>query len=208
MDQLEHHLRQTLVDDAANAPSADGLAAAATEIAGRRRRVRAWSTAALAVVATAGLAATFITLSSDPSEHRRSALRGAVAIGGDCAAQYSTTTLQTMPIAFDGTVSSIGSERSYDGVSELPLISVTFAVREWFRGGTTSTIAVEMSPPDAAASVNDNASTAYGVGTRMLVSGVPKATSPSGDTTVAWGCGFTRYYDESTASLWRTSFGR
>lgn len=48
----------------------------------------------------------------------------------------------------------------------------------------------------------DSAVTAYGVGTRLLVSGGPRWGGPPLRDAIAWGCGFTRYYDPQTAADW------
>ncbi len=48
-------------------------------------------------------------------------------------------------------------------------------------------------------------SPSYTVGTRLLVSGeIPQEETSLQDATV-WGCGFTRYYDPTTADAWRTA---
>ncbi len=83
--------------------------------------------------------------------------------------------------AFDGTVTAID-----DG-------EVTFTVHESFSGELPATYVVEMGAPVKRGGSETGPS--YSVGTRMLVSG-------AGDA--AWGCGATVYFDEESASAWRS----
>ncbi len=45
----------------------------------------------------------------------------------------------------------------------------------------------------------------YTVGTRLLVSGEFSQEGTSLQDAIIWGCGFTRYYDPTTADAWRTA---
>jgi hypothetical protein len=124
-----------------------------------------------------------------------------------CAFTYSARTLAERAFAFDGTVTSIGPARTNRGGAESGYVSVTFTVHEWFRGGSGPTVSVDMNPPtELTGTVVDEWGPSYGVGTRLLVSGMPRWGGAPLDDAVAWTCGFTRYYDEADASTWRIAF--
>ncbi len=122
-----------------------------------------------------------------PADSEQAAPRtGAVELGprAPCDATYSATEVGSRDFAFDGTITSIVGD------------VVTFEPREWFVGerDLRATTSVGMAPPtDPGPS---ETGPAYGVGDRLLV---------SGDDRIAWGCGFTRYYDTGTARAWRNS---
>ena len=80
-----------------------------------------------------------------------------------------------MAVAFDGTVTAVGGT------------------------GDTVTVAIPVG-----ASIDPGPPT-FRVGTRLLVSGRGRNEGTSGQTVVAWGCGFTRYYDPATADSWRAA---
>lgn len=106
--------------------------------------------------------------------------------------------------AFDGTVVAIGpalSNRATPPLAgqplagpPLPLAGVTFRVNTWFRGGTGPTVTVDMQAP---ATVSSDPLPAYGVGTRLLVSGEPRWGGAPLNAAIAWGRGFTRPSDRS-----------
>ena len=101
---------------------------------------------------------------------------GAVDLGGPCPEDYAANQVAARDLAVDGTVTAIDDGR------------VTFDVH-----GTGESVTVDMAPP--VPSRRSDTAPSYSVGTRLLV---------SGDDGTAWGCGWTRYYDEETAADWRS----
>lgn len=108
---------------------------------------------------------------------------GAVPVRGlvACSETYSVEFARARDFAFDGTVTAIGEG------------DVTFQVHEWFVGEGPQSFTVAMWAPTQPKMSESPPS--YFVGTRLLV---------SGDDGMATPCGFTRYYDEETASAWRS----
>lgn len=112
-----------------------------------------------------------------------------------CAYEYSLEELINLPLAFDGTVIAIGND------------VVRFAVNEAFAGVDTPEIAVQMAPPSGdvrAEPIDEFTPRRYGIGTRFLVSGQLEIKGRG--QPFAWGCGFTRYWDEQSADAWRNAF--
>jgi hypothetical protein len=110
--------------------------------------------------------------------------------------------------AFDGVVVAIGgsvSDRGDEG--DLGLSSVTLEVREWFAGGSDSTVTVDFQGPGSDSSDMSDSGDAYGIGSRLLVSGESRWGGTAQESPIAWPCGFTRYYDAATANAWREAFG-
>jgi hypothetical protein len=105
-----------------------------------------------------------------------------------------------LDVAFDGTVTAIGATRPKRPGRDTAQIVTTFAVNEWFRGGTAATVTVDMPMPHWQVSAP-----AFEVGTRLLVSGT-RPYVPKNYSVHVWGCGYTRYYDEATADGWREAF--
>lgn len=120
-----------------------------------------------------------------------------------CVEPYNAQTLSSRGFAFDGTVLSISPVQPApgrpQGVSGYQ--GVTLRVNEWFRGGSQATTSVDMMGPTRPAQ-----GVTYGIGTRLLVSGQPQVAGGPLPTPVAFGCGFTRYYDQTTAASWRQLF--
>ena len=112
---------------------------------------------------------------------------------------YSPGAVAGRSFAFDGTVTAIGPARSNRSGAPLPLAAVTFRVNEWFLGGTGDAVTIDLEAP---ANASSDPLPAYGVGTRLLVSGEPRWGGAPLDAAIAWGCGFTRYYDPQTAAAW------
>jgi hypothetical protein len=124
---------------------------------------------------------------------------------GSCAESYSPAAVANRAFAFDGTVTSIGpgtTNRPDRGA--LHYAAVTFSVNEWFAGGSTSDVTVDMALP-MAFSHSPPPRSSYAVGTRLLVSGEPRWGGAPLTDAIGWGCGFTRYYDPTTAQSWRDS---
>ena len=122
-----------------------------------------------------------------------------------CVEQYDLTTLKNRALAFAGTVSRIAATHpAGDGSVAVPgYVTVTFTVQEWFRGGDQTTVTVDMMSPSSAGTVSSVEGLTYGVGTRLLVSGEPRFGGSPLQDPIAWGCGFTRSFDQSTAATWR-----
>jgi len=133
-----------------------------------------------------------------------SAASGQGALSGDfsasCVEQYDAATLIQVAFAFDGTVTRIAP--SPVGNEPPGYVSVTFDVHTWFRGGHGAGVTVDMFPPGRSSALG----TTYEAGTRLLVSGQPRFGGPPLQDPVAWVCGFTRYYDRSTAAQWARIF--
>jgi hypothetical protein len=124
----------------------------------------------------------------------------------DCVEGYDLTTLKHVVFAFDGTVSHTAVMLPPTDGSGMPndYLTVTFTVNEWFRGGDQSTVTLDMIEP----LVSPDQEISYGVGTRLLVSGAPRFGGSPLQAAVAWGCGFTRYYDKDTATSWHEVFSK
>ncbi|SDS44345.1 hypothetical protein [Microlunatus soli] len=112
------------------------------------------------------------------------------AAAASCAFGYSRRTLGERDWAADATV----SELSIHGDQA----RVTLRVGTWYRGGSGAEITARMPAPVE----QEDAPPGYGVGTRLLVSG-----DLDGSTYWGWACGFTRYYDQRTATTWKRVFG-
>ncbi|GAA2153855.1 hypothetical protein GCM10009844_38930 [Nocardioides koreensis] len=98
------------------------------------------------------------------------------------------------------------SDRGDDADMKLP--GVTFEVREWFSGGRGDTVAVDMQPPTTGSNSAEDPGDAYGIGSRLLVSGEARWGGSPLNSPIAWGCGFSRYYDPQSATAWRDAFAR
>ncbi|MEU8421153.1 hypothetical protein AB0C15_09795 [Micromonospora sp. NPDC048835] len=224
----ERELRELFAAEAADAPDELAVAAAAVRRVRRRRRTLAAAAALTAVIVAAGVYGVYrpaptpqaqppVTPSSAPAASESADELPAGVKPGDpltsgatqCAKPYSPKTLAEQAFAFDGTVTGIGPGRTGRGEHPpLDLRSVTFQVHTWFTGGSAGTAVVDISPPAAGAETGDATSEhapAYQVGTRLLVSGMPRwGGAPLADP-IAWTCGFTRYYSPSMAAEWATA---
>ena len=116
---------------------------------------------------------------------------------------YSPGAVSGRGFAFDGTVIEIGEGNTdRPGKGQLNYAGVTFAVNDWFVGDGGSSVTIDMAPPSGGAS-SAEFPTAYQIGTRLLVSGESRWGGDGLEDAIAWGCGFTRYYDAATAEDWR-----
>lgn len=101
-----------------------------------------------------------------------------------CVEVYDLETLAGREFAFDGTVERVEGDE------------VTFAVNEWFHGGSEETVtlagAATLSGVTSAGPSAD-----LDAGTRLLV---------AGDGGFAWSCGFTQPYDPEVARDWDEAF--
>ncbi len=148
-----------------------------------------------------------------------SQLTGPLPDGGatSCAERYSPSAVAKRAFAFDGVVIEIGSAHSNrPDRGHLDLAGVTFAVGEWFSGGSASTFTLDMDapmvgtgdPPMVVAGGLNEGVPSYAVGSRLLVSGEPRWGGSHLTDAIAWGCEFTRYYDSATAASWRQALRR
>jgi hypothetical protein len=214
--QVERELRELFSEDAQRAASSAALAEIARRVVARRRQTRRAWTGGILVAATATVAATVVavvTASDRPADSRGDRLAASPrdATGTPlpdsgarrCVEQYSSSAIAGRAFAFDGTVTTITAGQTDQSDSSLALDAVTFTVNEWFVGGSDKTVTVDMMPPDP----DGLAETPpiYDVGTRLLVSGEPRWGGAPLTDPVAWGCGFTRYYDDATADNWRAA---
>ncbi|WP_336031909.1 hypothetical protein [Geodermatophilus sp. FMUSA9-8] len=212
----EQQLRELFAADAAGAPDPGGLVALTLHRVRRRRRARRTAATALiaAVIVIGGSA-----IVRGPLGFESSPAAAPTGVGGlpgsaseDCNG-YSLVALAANltregGFALDGTVTGI-RPGVVDLGPEVPrrYTQVTFRVQSWYHGGAGETVDVLMDGPG---SNIDSSVQAYGVGTRLLVSGVlPRIETASGaqfvtaDTSYfGLTCGFTRYHDEATAAEW------
>lgn len=225
MNTLEDSLRSMLADDARAAPAADHVVRRVVERTRRRetgRRVGltvglvAAATAAVVVVPqvldgrggdTTGAPVATGTSSSVVSDGPTGEVFANV--GTSCSLQYSPKEVSRRAIAFDGTVTAIGPGNSNRGdEGDLDYAGVTFQVHEWFRGGGTGTITIDLDQPGSGrGEIGTEHGPAYGVGSRLLVSGEHRWGLATDDDLIGWTCGFTRYYDPQTAAAWRRAAG-
>jgi hypothetical protein len=152
---------------------------------GRRRDAIVVSTM-LAFVALAGGCAHPLA-GGDPAD---------AAPAASCVEEYNPENVATRAFAFDGTVTGIGRHQN-DGY-----VRVSFAVNQWFQGADRSTVTIDMAPPSSKAYETSVHGGPYEVGSRLLVSGQPRWGGHPLKAALAWGCGFTRLYDQATADAW------
>ena len=119
-----------------------------------------------------------------------------------CVETYTPGAVAGRGFAFDGTVVRVGTgQTDRAGTGQLNYAGVTFAVSEWFVGGSAASVIVDMPPPgEHTATVELPPS--YQIGSRLLVSGEPRWGGAPLEDAIAWGCGFTRSYDADTAAEW------
>lgn len=131
---------------------------------------------------------------------------GPLVTGGseNCAIVYTPEAVRERDFAFDGVVVGIGPPVSVapGPPALLDEVGVTFAVQEWFHGGSGATVTVDIPVRPTSAQPLEGVQS-YDVGTRLLVSGVSRSGTAPLDAPFATTCGFTRYYDEATAAAWR-----
>lgn len=227
----EQQLRDLFAADAAGAPQAAGLAKGARHRVRRRRRMlAAWTSGAgtVMVLVAVGVLGPYrqmpppqaqspsaASIAPSPTEQALTAESydrmmpgGPLVDSGmamaSCAKGYSPSALAEHAFVFDGTVTGIGPSRSDRGPTTrfLALRAVTFHVNVWFKGGAEKTAVVDMIQPSMAKQAIGEAVPSYGVGTRLLVSGMPRWGGAPLDKAIAWGCGFTRYYSPGRAAEW------
>lgn len=213
-DQIERHLREVFSEDADQAPVAGPLA---DRVVMRVRRQRRYRLACAASVSLAGMGAaavfggglggltTSVETPVAASPGTTSVRHGIVPDSSltDCMAANSPAAIAARTFSFDGTVLAISSGPTDQTVPRYA--AVTFTVNQWFRGDSGDTVTVNMMAPLAAGEVFSESGPSYGVGTRLLVSGEPRSGQSDLSGALAWGCGYTRYYDQQTADSWRAA---
>lgn len=123
-----------------------------------------------------------------------------------CVENYSPAAVARRAFAFDGVVVGVGSSVSDRGdEGDLGLPGVTFEVVEWFSGGSQATVTVDMQRSGHTSAGMSELGRAYGIGSRLLVSGEARWGGSDLESPIAWTCGFTRYYDAQTASAWNNA---
>ena len=110
-----------------------------------------------------------------------------------CVEEYSIQTLVNRKFAFDGTVTQI-ERGQYDDAAAAGKVRVSYDVNEWFAGGSRRSVTLDSWDFIVDGSSGDPE---LEDGTRVLV---------SGDTNMAWGCGFTRTFTSDEAEQWRKAF--
>jgi hypothetical protein len=145
--------------------------------------------------------------SPNPTADRSGPLPDAGA--ASCVESYAPEAVTGRAFAFDGVVVEVGrSVSDRGGSSDLGLPGVTFEVREWFSGGRADTVTVDLQSPSTGSEEASVAGHAYDVGSRLLVSGEARWGGSPLEHPIAWGCGFSRYYDPATATAWRDALAR
>ena len=175
----------------------------------RSRHSHMTSRAALLLIAALALAA---CTREAPSVHGATPGHAQASTGSllrsdtvSCVESYTPSAAVGLAFAFDGTVESVAAARTNrTGKGYLDLVAVTFTVNEWFAGGSGASVTVDMPPPNNV-STTDEAVPSYEVGSRLLVSGQPRWGGKALEDPLAWGCGFSRYYDPRTAISWRAA---
>lgn len=117
--------------------------------------------------------------------------------GSSCVESMTTDTLARRSFAFDGTVVAVSPavavdlDADPDAVPSYPVAQ--FEVREWFAGGEGDSVSVRMQREVVP-------------GQRLLVSGEPLTGGDALEDPIAWECGFTADYSDSTAAVWETAW--
>ena len=219
---LEDDLKTLLAEEARQAPLATGLALRARHQVRRRRRIQAvcWSGALVAasIIGVAvsnsstqrgtepGRSIAMAPSSTPPTAHRtsRGTHKGAVPMptagAAACAVYTPSNMAKSSDLAFDGTVTRLGPTRSMPSLG-WTATRVTFKINAWYDGGHGGATSILVPTSDAI----DPGAPPFAAGTRLLVSG-QRVVGRDGRTvgaSYAYGCGFTRYYDRTTAEAWR-----
>lgn len=220
---VEDQVRQIFAEDAEQAPTSTSLAIDVRRKVRRRQALRVTLAAGSLAAASVAVAVLVNGEQPGPADQRdkiadaRDTIASASALQGRgplpdsgaerCIENYSVAeAIGRRAFAFDGTISRIDVAEAASG--PLAFASVTFEVNEWFSGGSDATVTVQMVPPttqDLPRTNSEDSPPLYGVGTRLLVSGEPRWGGAPLEDAIAWTCGFTRYYDASTAEQWRAS---
>jgi hypothetical protein len=171
---------------------------------GQRKRVLPVPGTVVVAVLAAGAIAVAAACSSDPTPPNGTPTRTGDVLGGfgsqACLETYRPEVLAQRSIAFDGTVSDTPSPVATSQPGSF--VPITFRVNHWYKGGSGSTAVVDMYLP---VTVAGSESASFAVGSRMLVAADPPNGGDSPRPT-AWACGFTRWYTDADARVWRGVF--
>ena len=213
-DQLEEELRRFFAAEALKAPPIVRAPTASPQIRAQRLRQRGPLIGIAATVIAAAMALPLVLhvekQGSAPQATQpptSSTDAGAVDFGvaGACATYSPERAAGFLNLAFDGVITSVGEPHqnpANPGNKSSLLTPVTFSVNEWFRGNRGTSIVVEApSPPGG----EQDARTGLHIGTRLLVGARTPSGASAGTIKMAI-CGFTRYYDATTADQWRIAF--
>lgn len=119
-----------------------------------------------------------------------------------CVEGYSPNAVADREFALNGTVLKIGhGTTDRPGEGRLGYAGVTLAVDDWFVGGSGPSMTIDMAPPGRDERLEE-VPPSYEIGTRLLVSGASRWGEGFERDGLAWGCGFTRYFESETASDW------
>lgn len=177
------------------APQAGPLAGTVMERVRRRRLLLtvAAGVSAITVVTAFAVTTGLVARSSGPGT-----------VEGSCVKEYTPNAVSERAFAFDGTVARIAPE--HKDIARSGTSPVTFTVNEWFRGGSGSTVIVDVPRSVSPMTSTGESVPEYDVGDRLLVSGEPRFGGAATDDAIAWGCGFTRPFETDTAGEWRQIF--
>ena len=222
---VEQQLELLFAEDAERAPVSAALTQGALRRVRHRRHAQAaWATGAAAAMeaAVAVVSGGLFTgqpvgrpLATPPvaSKGPQAILSGIAPKGplnsaghGKCVEEYSSKRVTGRAFAFDGTIFAIGPARSNRPGVSLDLVAATFTVNHWYKGGSGSTVTVDVTHTGTGKGIEDSTTAVYGIGSRLLVSGTPRWGGAALTDAIAWGCGFTRYYDKATADSWQAAF--
>lgn len=213
-DQLEQQLRQHFAEEAQAAPTAVGLAEHARRQARHSRRTHlTWGAGLLVAASVVGGAALSASDPQPPTPYSQTPSAAPAPTGplgevegaslASCAFEYTPATLAERAFAFDGTVTAVTEPGTGTGTGTgEDRAGTTFTVNEWFSGGASATVTIDMPPPSTQNGLSEVPPT-YEIGSRLLISGEHLRGGATMADAVAWGCGFSRYYDAETAGRWR-----
>jgi hypothetical protein len=218
-DQLEHELKQLFAEEAGRAPQEPDLIGGVRHLVRRRKVRRGWASVVLIAASAAGVllisggtlgdgdapSSPAISTSASRTSAQHSSKNpqlGPVPVPASASCIiYSPHNVSTLAeFALDGTVRTIGPQRPSQSEAYPAVIPTTITVNEWYHGGSADAITVDIPTGPSI----DPTAPPFRVGSRLLISG-SKAQTDSESSELAWGCGYTRYYDKSTAIAWRTA---
>ncbi len=222
-DNIEAGVKSIFVDEALEAPSDTRLAIEVRSKVEKTRKRRvalatlgvATVTSCLVLLASRGAIPTTQPSATDlqPSRPDGDGVHDSKTIepsgplphsgSASCVEPYSMDTLAARHISFDGTIQNISPTESRGGGKQASdYAEVAFAVNRMFRGPRREQIVVLLPKPDSNGPSLPQAPPPYEVGMRLLVSGERLSVKEASNPYVAWGCGFTRYWDSTTADHW------
>jgi hypothetical protein len=195
-EPVERQLRDIFAEDADRAPQAGDPLAGVVMKRVRHRRLLLTVAAGVSAIAMVSIFAVTSGLLAGSA--------GPGVVESSCVKEYTLGEVVNRAFAFDGTVARIAPE--HQDTARSGTVPVTFTVNEWFRGGSGSTVTVDVPRSVSPEESTDESVPKYDVGDRLLVSGEPRFGGAATDDAIAWGCGFTRPFEAHTAREWRQAF--